>query len=92
MTEHKFTDEEIVKALNCCKTPKCSNCAECPKRHLGTDCLGELICDTLDLINRQKAEIENLTILLNGGKTKTIGKFIPRGYEQITIDFEEDEK
>ena len=57
MTKHKFTDDEIVKALHCCKTPKCSNCAECPKRHLGTDCLGELICDTIALINRQKAEV-----------------------------------
>ena len=55
-----MTDNEIIKALECCKTPKCSNCAVCPKRHLGTECLGDLITETLDLINRQKTEIERL--------------------------------
>lgn len=29
---------------------------------------------------------------VDGAKTKTIGKFVPRDYEQITIDFEEGEK
>ena len=55
-----MTDNEIIKALECCKTPECSNCAKCPQQGLGTDCLGELITATLDLINRQKAEIESL--------------------------------
>lgn len=56
----KMTDNEIIKALECCRTPKCSNCVECPQRGLGTDCLGELIENTINLINRQQAEIDIL--------------------------------
>ena len=58
MTEHKFTDEEIKKALECC-THSCAACKECPY----TDekwCVHELTKDALDLINRQQAEIERL--------------------------------
>lgn len=45
--------EQIIKALSCCKTPKCSNCAECPARQMltGTDCMEHLITNTLALIN-----------------------------------------
>lgn len=55
--ERKFTDDEIVKALNCCGS---ENCRGCPywdyKCHGGN----QMIRDALDLINRQKAEIERL--------------------------------
>ena len=63
-----MTDNEIIKALECCKTPKCSNCAVCPMRGIGTDCLGEVISNTLDLINHQKAEIERLTAMVEAAE------------------------
>jgi hypothetical protein len=54
----------------------------------------EFLQDVLDLINRQKAEIETLTALIDlknysvkGAKTKTIGKFVaPDMGVQLTID------
>lgn len=57
MTDKKFTDEEIIKAFQTCLEPD-SDCKDCP-----------LYCDyplcgwrkyILDLINRQKEEIEKL--------------------------------
>ena len=52
--------EQVKKALECCKTPKCSNCEECPERQMltGTDCLGHLIADTLALIEHQKGYMD----------------------------------
>ena len=52
---NKLTDAEIVKALECCGNSD-SNCIYCPY-------LGETYCvhkDAIDIINRQKAEIEEL--------------------------------
>ena len=50
MTDHKFTDEEIIKALLCCANQMyyCKD-KECKAKTLG---------NAIDLINRQKAEIE----------------------------------
>ena len=50
-----MTDNEIIKALECC--PKGIKCEQCPL--FGTsDCMSKLYINALDLINRQKAEIE----------------------------------
>ncbi len=57
--ENKFTDSEIMKALECCSTyTSVSDCKQCPLR----DTCEQNTLDTfaLDLINRQKAEIERL--------------------------------
>ena len=63
MTDHKFTDAETVKALECCNTP--GSCCECPYYGINEVeyddlCVQTLINDILPLINRQKAEIERL--------------------------------
>jgi hypothetical protein len=70
MTDHKFTDEEIIftdeeiiKALECCNTP--GSCSECPyycinEVEYDDSCAWKLIEDILPLINDQKAEIERL--------------------------------
>ena len=54
-----MTDNEIIKALECCTAYE--NCNECP---YNTDTLScerlKLLEDSLELINRQKAEIERL--------------------------------
>lgn len=56
MTEHKFTDEEIIRALECCANGECDECIyyDC------SPCKEYLNNAALDLINRQKAEIERL--------------------------------
>ena len=54
-----MTDEQLIKALECCaKTEFISDCAKCEM--FAFDCKDILIENALDLINRQKAEIEKL--------------------------------
>ena len=57
--EHKMTDNEIIKALECCSSDD-ANCDDCPANKY---CTNDDFCLTgaiLDLIKRQKAEIERL--------------------------------
>lgn len=73
-----MTDNEIIKALECCLV--LHKCEECP---CDFDTNGKTLCNDLglkifDLINRQKAEIEKLNIQ----KAKLIDHF--------TIDFDEE--
>ena len=55
--ERKFTDDEIVKALEWCKD---ANCFGCPFDG-EVDCVHKSAQVALDLIKRQKAENSNLT-------------------------------
>ena len=56
-----MTDNEIIKALECCQIKKVNECAKCPYLpKISRDCERFLVTDALDLINRQKAEIERL--------------------------------
>ena len=64
MTEHKFTDEEVIRALGCCLTVDVKGCGECPYRD--ENCINRIMTDALDLINRQKAEINSLEDTLCG--------------------------
>ena len=58
-----MTDNEIIKALECCKTG--DDCKGCPYCVNGLYTCGEHFNeDMLDLINRQKAEIENMNNLV----------------------------
>ena len=57
-----MTDNEIIKALELCVAGRCNN--KCP--YAGDDdCQEHNGNDILDLIDRQKAEIERLTINMN---------------------------
>lgn len=49
MTDKKFTDEEIIKSLECCKNCCCKQCDEEPDFQ-----------EAINLINHQKTEIERL--------------------------------
>lgn len=51
-----MTDNEIIKALKCCKKDDCENCPN----DFG-NCYANLAGYALDIIKRQKAEIKNLT-------------------------------
>ena len=57
MTDHKFTDEEVIRGLECCA--EAEYCATCPSTDFckGMDSLME---NALSLIKRQNAEIERL--------------------------------
>ena len=52
-----MTDNEIIKALECCWKPMCG---ECPSPENMDVCRDELIKDALDLIKKQQEEIEML--------------------------------
>ena len=56
--DDEMTDEQIIKALECCLGYSCSGCP-CEKG-ASILCLDDLHRYALDLINRQKAEIERL--------------------------------
>ncbi len=55
-----MTDNEIIKALECCKIRR--TCSGCPldKGAEDSTCIKELAQECYNLINRQKAEIESL--------------------------------
>ena len=64
-----MTDEQIIKALECCATDDMDDCFQCPYDNMvynpGYDqCADMCRKDALDLINRQKAEIEELKDIL----------------------------
>ena len=57
-----MTDEQIINNLKCC-VKLISDCSQCSYRFnedIEFDCEEVLVQDTLDLIYRQKAEIERL--------------------------------
>lgn len=59
MTEHKFTDEEVINSLKiCANNGECKECAINPHKGNYGFCTGLAINAALDLINRQKEEIE----------------------------------
>lgn len=62
-----MTDNDIVKALECCtKGLECKNCPANPHKGNYGYCTGLLLKGTLDLINRQKDEIERLNDKIKG--------------------------
>lgn len=54
--QYSMTDNEIIKALECCINDDCDNCPD-----TFGNCEHNAMRNALDLINRQKAEIERLT-------------------------------
>ena len=60
-----MTDEQIIKALECCSDDSVIRCEECPYCETEFICRKkDMLCDSFDLIKRQKAEIERLKINL----------------------------
>ena len=56
-----MTDNEIIKALECCSIPTLMSrkCEDCPMKVEGALCFSRLAHDTICLIERQQAEIDN---------------------------------
>ena len=65
MSDRKFTDDEIIKALECCRD--FGDCSLCP--YAGAtfedepDCAEKMHTDALALINRQKASLQEVITL-----------------------------
>ena len=55
-----MTDNEIVKALEYCFDNTNVDCGKCVYNECDGNCVDGMIKDALDIINRQKAEIERL--------------------------------
>ena len=93
-----MTDAEIIKALEYCINYKDGHCENCPYREneKGIYCVRYLAQNSLDLINRQKAEIERLNkqaeemkegnarlyLRFNTAKNKGINEFAERLKEE----------
>ena len=98
-----MNDEEIIEALDLCTQQNGSiPCYDCPCWNYGEQkCEGIDYTATLDLINRQKAEIERLEKLLNGrdqlvnalnkcykqAKSEAIKEFAKRLKGELNKDF-----
>ena len=60
-----MTDEQIIKALECCATDDGDDCFQCPYGNIvyksgNGGCVNRCRKDALDLVNRQKKEIGRL--------------------------------
>ncbi len=51
-------DKEIIKALECCTSEEGAKCSKCPYNDYCGALDNKMLNDTLDLINRQKAELD----------------------------------
>lgn len=62
MFEHKYTDEELTKILECCITS--DGCKNCINSYKGDMCqnVDDVVRQAIASFNRQKAEIEDLEI------------------------------
>ena len=77
-----MTDNEIIKALECCKKRTVfESCpVECPMYKFDGDCFDLMQTDILDLINRQKAEIERLT-----EENQKVSAYIGNGWGYVSF-------
>ena len=82
-----MSDNDIIKALEC-HADEQNSCSECPYRPKG--CSLQLASDSIDLINRQKAEIKVKNKLLDIAEEKfktikadTMQEFIKRFEKKI---------
>lgn len=69
--EPKMTDDDVIKALECCTSDKRCSEIECPFRSACKDDTLALEKYALDLINRQKAEIERSHTAFENSQTAT---------------------
>ena len=53
-----MTDNEIIEALECCRGDYSTDCDNCPNKKTCDEI--DVVSSAIDLINRQKAEIERL--------------------------------
>lgn len=84
-----MTDNEIIKALECCRKGKCRECCMDEEYLSINECTAELAKEALDLIQRQQERIErqkgNLDAVLKEREdyTEAIKEFADRIVEQL---------
>lgn len=76
MSDRKFTDDEVIKALECCVSGYCID-GKCPLFDWDDEddiskCTETLATIALALINRQKAELEDLREIVFTDRTEAI--------------------
>ena len=77
MTEHKFTDEKVIKALGwCIQSETCEYCEYRQKTNESDIC--PIKSDALDLINRQRAEVAYWQDEAANAKKEAVGAFAER--------------
>lgn len=84
-----MTDNEIIKALELCFAPDGMACSKCPYHKFGKLCKVERSKDSLDLIKRQKAEIERLEysiISQDEEKLSYVATLIKEEQERIRLE------
>lgn len=60
MSETKLTDAEIMQILECCSVENCEECKRNWSYVSQWDCMRHIMRISLNLINREKAEVERL--------------------------------
>lgn len=87
-----MTDEQIIKALECCCLGGMSCPNNCPLYDYEGNCWYQLKRPLLDLINRQKAEIERLeqenfdrSLTVETWKVEAVKEFAERLKDKITM-------
>ena len=80
-----MTDNEIIKALECCLCDN-SECLQCQNKELCRIECDELATKTIDLINRQQAEIENLKV--ENQSLRTAANSLKMHYEEAQAEVE----
>ena len=84
MSDKKLTYGEIVKALECCKSDT-ALCTECPYYKIG-ECIEKMCADSIDLINRQKTENENLKV--ENQSLRSAANSLKMHYEEAQAEIE----
>ncbi len=74
MPDKKLTDNEIVKALECCIGNGSCKELQCPMRKECDEDIDSIYKSALDLINRQNAEIERLKQIVGFTPARGSGK------------------
>lgn len=88
MTEHKFTDEEVIKALELHSNAYEPCVSRCPYGRTMERCGSHMAKDAIDLINRQREEIEVIketTAYRN--LERTAGRLVEYHIDEIVKEF-----
>lgn len=86
MTDHKFTDDDVIKGFELCFTPKGTKdtCTKCPFHEFGALCKVERDRAALDLIKRQKNALERE--IYNGLKADEEIEYLKAEIERLNGD------
>ena len=90
MTDN-ITDNEIIKALECCKSENGNDCENCQFANIiyrqgEGGCVNRLMSGSLDLIHRKDSEIERLLQKLQQAQSEAIKEFAEKVDEILCLE------